>query len=416
MKLTATSVRSVTSPRTIDLVDARYPGLVLRVTAAGTKTWRLRGADAAWSSIGYAAAPAARRAALPVLTLAEVLDIWRTLRTGRLDDPAARLAAKITALERELEATRAAAGYGLTVAELADAFDARYSARNHSPRYRREVRRMLARDVLPDWGARPAAAIRQVDVAAVLHAVVDRGAPIQANRLLRAICRLYGWGTSVGLVPANPAAALESMAPENARETVLEDDEVVAVWRALEVQPSPCARALLMCAATLQRRQEVASMRWAALRERPWWVLAAGETKAGRQHRVHLVDAALELLEVQEPARFVGPYVFPGRGAEHVHPDAMSHAFAGVVAELRAAGKVRRRYTVHDLRRTGRTTLSRLGIAPHVGDRVLNHATSGVRRHYDLYQWDGEVKEALEAWGHHLWTLLAQPARLGNGR
>lgn len=426
MRFTATSVRTAAAGdgSAVDLVDERYPGLVLRVTPSGTRSWRLLATRPdgrhTWTTIAYATTPPRQSAGVPVLGLAEVLEVYHAARTGRRDSAAARLEAKIAALERELEAARCSAGYGLSFRELVDQFLERYSARRHSPRYRREVLRMLEVDALPVWGERPAAAIRQVDVAAVLHAVADRGAPIQANRLLRALSRLYGWGTSVGLVPHSPVADLEPLGQERRREHVLDDDELVAVRAALEARSYPdptaparlleisdvLADALLMALFTLQRRQEVCAMRWQAVRERPWWTLASAETKARRQHRVFLTSPAIEVLERQSASRFRGDYVFAGRrGAAHVHPDAVSHAFAELREGLRAAGTVRRRYTVHDLRRTGRTALSRLGVAPHVGDKVLNHGTSGVRAHYDLYAWDREVQQALELWTGHLQAL-----------
>ena len=59
-------------------------------------------------------------------------------------------------------------------------------------------------------------------------------------------------------------------------------------------------------------------------------------------------------------------------------------------------------FTLHDLRRTVRTGLARLKVEPHIAQRVLNHAQRGVVRTYDLHQYEGEKRTALEKWAAHV--------------
>ena len=63
---------------------------------------------------------------------------------------------------------------------------------------------------------------------------VRRGAPIRANRLLAHIKRMLSWAAHRDLVDVNFAAAVEKPAREVSRDRVLDDDEVVAIWRAAE--------------------------------------------------------------------------------------------------------------------------------------------------------------------------------------
>lgn len=427
MRFNAKTVKAVRPQKArVDHTDPRYPGLVLRVTPSGTRSWRLRtlrsDGSSVWATLGYASEPARRHGDLEVLGLAEALEIWRASR-GSGSDPKARLEAKIRALEDELAAARLEAGYGVSFAELAEEFFEVYSARRHGQKYRANLRRMFERYPLPAWGVEPAASIRRADVAALLKHVAE-GAPIQANRLLAGLRKLLGWAVETGKIPSNPCADLTPPAQERTRDMALEQDEIAALWYALErrVYPDPSAPrrrrcqlspiladALLFLLVTIQRRQEVAAMRWAGLKGQ-WWDLEAEETKPGRPHRVYLSTAARKILERQTPSRFRGPYVFPGRGVAHVHPDTLSHAFGDVRDGLIAAGALRGPYTPHDLRRTGRTALSKLGVLPHVADRILNHAVPGVRKRYDLYRWDDQVREALEAWGDHLSAVLESAA------
>lgn len=66
-------------------------------------------------------------------------------------------------------------------------------------------------------------------------------------------------------------------------------------------------------------------------------------------------------------------------------------------------------FTLHDLRRTAATGMAGLGIAPHVVDKILNHATGtiqGVARVYNRYEYLAERKDALDVWARHIQRLV----------
>ena len=59
--------------------------------------------------------------------------------------------------------------------------------------------------------------------------------------------------------------------------------------------------------------------------------------------------------------------------------------------------------------------MARLGVAPHVADKVLNHQTgtiSGVAAVYQRHEFLVERKDALERWGTHVAGLLKRAERL----
>src|SRR5215208_8239521 len=67
-------------------------------------------------------------------------------------------------------------------------------------------------------------------------------------------------------------------------------------------------------------------------------------------------------------------------------------------------------WTLHDLRRTVVSGMARLGIAPHVADKILNHQSgtiSGVAAVYQRHEFMNERKEALLRWGQHVGMLGA---------
>jgi integrase len=63
-------------------------------------------------------------------------------------------------------------------------------------------------------------------------------------------------------------------------------------------------------------------------------------------------------------------------------------------------------WTIHDLRRTVRTNLPKLGITPDTAERVLGHTIGRVRGVYDRHAYDEQKRHALEAWARHVETLI----------
>jgi len=62
-------------------------------------------------------------------------------------------------------------------------------------------------------------------------------------------------------------------------------------------------------------------------------------------------------------------------------------------------------FRLHDLRRTVRTGMARLGVEPHIAERVLDHLQPGIIRVYDVYRYSDEKRAALERWAAHLKAL-----------
>ena len=68
---------------------------------------------------------------------------------------------------------------------------------------------------------------------------------------------------------------------------------------------------------------------------------------------------------------------------------------------------------VHDLRRSVASKMAQLGTAPHIIERILNHITgsgSALQHVYQRYQYEKEMREALEHYHSHLHTVLQLPA------
>ena len=132
------------------------------------------------------------------------------------------------------------------------------------------------------------------------------------------------------------------------------------------------------------------------------WRLPAENAKNGKAHVVHLSPEMISLLH-RTPR--LGTVVFSTDGNKPYHGLLESRK-----ARLDRLSGVTN-WTLHDLRRTAVSGMARLGVAHHVADKILNHqggAITGVAAVYQRHEFMQERKQALEAWGRHVASLLSE--------
>jgi len=66
-------------------------------------------------------------------------------------------------------------------------------------------------------------------------------------------------------------------------------------------------------------------------------------------------------------------------------------------------------WTIHDLRRTSRTLLSRAGISADIAEMCLGHALGGVRATYDRHSFEKEKRHAFEALAAQIERIVRPP-------
>jgi integrase len=153
-------------------------------------------------------------------------------------------------------------------------------------------------------------------------------------------------------------------------------------------------------ALTGQRREEVAGLRWDELDlGRRVWTIPKSRTKNAKAHMVHLSTQALAVLTRTETK---GPLVFTLQGSKRfqdfTHAKRRLDHLSGVTA-----------WRLHDLRRTCVSGMARLGIAPHIADKILNHQSgtlSGLAAVYQRHDFLAERRAALDEWGAHVDRIL----------
>jgi integrase len=276
-----------------------------------------------------------------------------------------------------------------------------------------EVERMLRKEIVEPWKKKLVSEIEKPDVLRVLDAIVDRGAPVTANRVLSIMKRWLGWAKERGYIETSPTADIKRPTVEKSRDRVLSEDELRAIWTAAGALGYPHGSWLQLLILTAQRRTEVASMGWSHIDEnKALWTLPAESTKAGRTHDVPLSTVALEILKGL-PQFANGDYVFThNRGSTHMRT--YYEAKGAVDAAIAETGKKLARWTIHDLRRTAATLMAEHGVLPHILSAILGHTaaaavsvmpSSTVTKIYNRYAYLEERRQALEAWAQYVVSL-----------
>ena len=234
------------------------------------------------------------------------------------------------------------------------------------------------------------------------------------------------WCADQGLIETNPMQGYRASRTTRAQRVALpgrelSDRDLALVWHAgasttVNGTYGSLVRLLIL---TGQRRTETARMRWADVDLASGvWRIPAAETKNGIAHEVPLPPLAMEVL--QSVPRRLGAdskrseWVFTTNGEHPVSGwskfDASLRDAANALAN--AAGEnALEHWTLHDLRRTFRSGLSRLGVDQEIAEIMLNHRPSTLRSIYDREPRMSERTEAAKRWAHHVGAVIDPDSR-----
>ena len=190
---------------------------------------------------------------------------------------------------------------------------------------------------------------------------------------------------------------------ETARDRVLTDDELAAVWQAATEQGGHFASVVKLLILTGQRRNEVAGMEWKELDLRAKiWKLPRGRVKNDSGHEVPLSAPALAVID-SVPRVSGRQLLFTTTGSTPIS------GFSKVKQQIDEASGVED-WTLHDLRRTAASGMARLGVSLPVIEKILNHSSGSFRGVVGVYQrhsFADEKRAALDLWGAHVARLVA---------
>jgi integrase len=372
--------------------DTEVQGFVVRRLPSGKATYGLRyrvpGVGQRWLALG--------------LHGDVTPDTARRLAKKRIGEVADR---RDPAKEREEERIKAKEAAASTVSKLLDAFVERHVRKNL--RCAHEVERTFAKYVRPRIGEKAIYELRRGDIVKMLDEVEDENGPVMADRVLAYTRKAFNWQASRddAFVPPIVRGMARTMPAERARQRTLDDDELRDVWSALDVAAAPACyaayvRVLLL---TAQRRDEVARMSWKEIKG-GIWIIPKERYKTNIENVVPMTDAAMALLGKPQKRG----YVFSSAGGKlpfSGYSKAKAALDKAIAQQRRAERRPQMaRWTIHDLRRTARSLMSRAGVSADVAERVLGHKIGGVRGTYDRHDYLPEKRDALK----HLAALVQQ--------
>jgi integrase len=360
-------------------------GFGVRVTAAGIRSfvlnYRLRGREYRYT-IGQYPTWSALRAVREARDLRQRIDRGENPLEARLP-PAPSEAPKV-------------------VGDVIEEFLKRYVQAPGRPlRSAKEYERALRKQVVPAIGNLGIHDLRRTRIVEMLDTIEDEHGPVQADRTLAYFRKCLNWYATRDdrFVPPIVPGMARTKSKERTRERILSDDEIRLIWPHLSSTFGTFVRVLLL---TGQRRSEVATMRRSEIDKDGVWIIPPEKYKTKRAQVVPLSKVVREIIEARS------------NGHDHVFSTRKETAFSAwgnakraldeAIDAARAADAARERrkldpmapWTLHDLRRTAKTLMVRVGVRPDISERVLGHAIAGVEGVYDRHSYLDEKRDALE--------------------
>lgn len=269
-------------------------------------------------------------------------------------------------------------------------------------------------DIRERIGDAKVAKLTREGLQACIDAPRKRGAPGAAAHVFRTLKGLVTFAIRRGYIDgADPMRGIDNPKPYRPSPVIAADDtELVALLGAVDQSHlwEATKLAIEFQLMTGARPSEVRSMTWSEVDlARSTWIIPAERFKSNRAHRVHISPQARLLLDRAALFRGASPYVFPGANSEGtkqapMEKMAVARALSRLASRIEETGGKRLR--PHDLRRTFRTMLSRIGVAPHIAELCLGHVEKEtMRRVYDGFNYQKEMASAWDQAGAHIAAL-----------
>jgi integrase len=251
-------------------------------------------------------------------------------------------------------------------------------------RSRGKTEATLARLVYPTFGARPIDSITRGDVVRLLDKIEDANGPVMANETLGIMGRVFDWHAARTDTFRSPIVKGMNRAGAQERSRILTDEELRAVWAAAGDYASPFGHMLRFILLTATRRNEALYATRAEIVGAEW-TIPASRYKTKVDHVVPLSKAAQALVEGDGDG-----FIFTANGKQAI--GSHSRHKAAIDAASGVAG-----WTLHDLRRSARSLMSRAGVPSDHAERCLGHVIGGVRGVYDRHAYREEKRQGFEA-------------------
>ena len=384
----------------VEKYDSGADGLCLRITDRGSKTWCISyhfpDEDGEIKHHRFTIGP------WPAIGVAEARDQARLIKSqarARIDPKAVREAA----WEKQRAEIKSKGRKNFTaIAENYIALEVPGLKRGS------ESEALIRKVLIPVWGARQASKIEPGDLTEITDRLQIDGKPAAARHVYEVATRVFNWTQGRGDIGASPFAAMKPPVKKVPRGRALKEHEIKALWHGLTEMAYPFGPLQQLLLLLGQRRSEVAEMQWSEIDVgKRQWTIPAARSKNQSEHIVPLPDAAVDILD-SLPRFTEGNYVFTTTAGEKP-VSGFSKTKVKIDQILAEHDTAIVNWRTHDLRRTCRTGMARLGVPEIVSERVLNHLPQGLGKIYNLYAYLNENRDALDRWAQEVQNIIEPP-------
>jgi integrase len=384
MKLTTKYVENVRPDEARrEIADGGCAGLYLLLQPSGHRSWAVRyrvGGRSAKLTIG----------SWPEVSLldARVAAAAARKRVKQGEDPAAA---------KQDDKIRADAARENTITAVCENYMAMEAKKLRTAGQRRSI---LNRLIYPALGAMPIETVKRSDIVRLLDKIESGAGPRMADVTLGVLRRIFHWHetrTDDWRSPVIRGMGSRQNTVEHRRTRILDDDEIRAVWQATE-DNTPFSALVRFALLTSARRREIAGMKRDEI-DGDVWTLPASRSKTKTEITRPLSKAALAALEGMP--RIDGcDFIFTSNGITPINsfgdPKRLLDKRSGVTG-----------WRLHDLRRSARSLLSRIGVNSDTAEKCLGHSRGDIVERYDQHKYIDEMQRAFE-------MLAAQIERIVN--
>ena len=278
---------------------------------------------------------------------------------------------------------------------------------------------VFERDIVPIIGDKIIDEVTPNDIEAIQRRIINRanknscatrGGRVAVKNTLAYTRQLFNLAKKKKLIDTNPVAEIESLGASGSRDRVLSLKEIWLFWNQIENIGIPfvTANALKFALVTMQRSVEVRNIKYGSYKaDEGIWQMEVYETKNRTMHRVPINKYAKDIFEVVEPFTKACLYIFGATRAKIIptspNPDLIAlgeTAFPQAIYRSRDALGIDN-FRPHDLRRTGATWITAVGLPKLYARLMLNH-NDGDRdvtgEVYVQYSYDFEKRRASQVW------------------
>jgi integrase len=293
--------------------------------------------------------------------------------------------------------------------------------------------RNYTKEIKPTIGQLRMADVNPRDIQLIITQVAKSGRPTVSNKVLLLCKQLFSHGIKLGLITSNPAIAFkpkDAGGVEKSRDRALSIKDVEIAFKVLRDNNHIFTRDNYLAVALLislgVRKGELIAAKWAEFDfEKQLWDMPKSRSKTGVGITIPLPDITVTWFQELYARAGGSEYVFPNRRASkrrgYISSDTLNHALAKLFGQKVDGNKEPydnlfgqagiEHFTIHDLRRTCRTLLGKIGTAPDIGKRCLNHKLPGMDGIYDQNDYISGRREALNNLSDLLTPLIVINAK-----